>query len=150
MSTKIKRKQNPNDVRIPYDECKKMTLAQIKKTPQYKKLTPFGTYENVSGTYHYGCKSELRKEQLCIALDNPEAYWKKNIANKNKNSNSCKRKRQTRKGKCLVKARKPKNGECKSKKYKYKGVTTLGRPCCYKRKMSQKTMNKRLKNSGKK
>lgn len=146
MGSKIKITQDPNKVRIPLDVCKSMTLAQIRSTPEYKKLTPFGSYINISGTYKFGCKSELRKAELCRVMDNPKAYWLKNLKNLKEHQNSCKRKRKTRKGMCLTKARKPdKQGKCSSKKYSHKGITTTGKPCCYRRKMSQKTINKRLK-----
>ena len=53
------------------------------------------------------------------------------------------RKRETRKGLCLVEKRKI---PCNDKVYKFQGVTTTGQACCYKKQMKQKTINKRLGN----
>lgn len=146
------------------EECmKKYTLVKnaksgkpsLKDTEAYKKLSPFGTYQNDSGKYNYGNKSYLKKKDLCKVLMNPKMYFKKN-------KNECKedkkyhekrpvekknRVRDSRKGQCPNK-RKPVAGDCpntESPDYVHKGLTTTGNDCCYKRKMSKKTMNKRRK-----
>lgn len=131
------------NLRIPYNQCKEMTLKQIRNTPQYKKLSPLGKI-NKSGTYHYGNKSSANKEELCKIMDNPVKYQQRMIQNKSLKKNSSKRKRATRKGECLYPvARKPVAGKCKTNKFPYLGLTTEAKKCCYKRKQSEKTMKKR-------
>lgn len=130
------------DKRLPEARCLGMTVKQIKKTKEYKGLTPQGKL-NKSGTYHYGNKSSMKKAELCEALNNPRNYHKKIASLKKKKINAAKRKRPTRKGECLVAKRKV---PCKDPVYKHQGVTTTGKPCCFKNKMSAKTMAKRLSN----
>ena len=59
----MKKKQ---DVRIPYETCMKMTVREIRRSREYKLLTPLGKL-NKSGAYHYGKKSTMRKSELCRA-----------------------------------------------------------------------------------
>ena len=133
--------------KIPYSVCMKMTLKEIRKTPKYKSLSPLGKI-NKSGTYKYGNKSSANKEELCRIMNNPQKYQEKVKKNKSKGVNSSKRKRSTRKGLCLVAARKI---PCKTTgKFKYEGVTTIGKRCCYKKEMSKKTREKRLRNASNK
>ena len=139
------------EVRIPYDVCKKMTLKQIRKTPQYKKLSPYGLVQNISGTYKYGAKSSMRKEELCKTLDNPKEYMKKALKSKRDKKNMSKRKRSTRASQCLYpKARVPVDGKCRSTEFKHLGVMQNGKTkCCYKKKQSSKTKSKRLRRARK-
>jgi len=146
------------------EECmKKYTLVKnsksgkpsLKDTEAYKKLSPFGTYQTKSGKYNYGNKSYLKKKDLCIVLMNPESYFQKNIndcendkkyhlkrTNEKKN-----RIRESRKGNCPThRIVNPITKKCdKDIQYIHKGLTTTGKECCYKRKMTKKTLNKRKK-----
>ena len=61
------------DKKLPYSDCIRMTVRQIRQTDEYKGLTPLGK-QNTSGSYHYGNKSTMKKEDLCRALDNPKTY----------------------------------------------------------------------------
>lgn len=128
------------DIRLPYTICSAMTVREIRRTKEYRSLTPLGV-KNVSGSYKHGNKSTMKKESLCRALDNPEKYHNeiKNLISQKKNAGP--RKRKTRKGLCLVPKRKP---PCSDSKFSHKGLTTTGRSCCYKKKQSEKTMKKRL------
>ena len=128
------------DQRLPLAECTGMTVKQIRKTKQYRGLTPLGKI-NVSGSYRYGFKSYMRKDELCEALSNPKLYHEKIAKLKRQKRNAGPRQRTTRRGLCLVKARKP---PCNTSAYSFQGYTTTGLNCCYKRKMSAKTMAKRL------
>ena len=128
------------DKRLSEARCLAMTVKKIKQTKEYKGLTPLGKL-NKSGTYHYGNKSTMKKAELCEALNNPRNYHKKNASLKQKKINAGQRKRATRKGECLVAKRKV---PCNDPVYKHQGVTTTGKPCCFKNKMSAKTMAKRL------
>jgi hypothetical protein len=129
---------------IPQETCMNMTLKQIRATPEYKKLSPLGKI-NASGTYHYGNKSSANKKELCWIMSHPVEYQKKVQRNKELGINTAKRKRSTRKGKCLYpRDRKPKNGACKSGKFPYLGITTTGEKCCYKKQQTEKTKRKRL------
>ena len=134
-------KSIPKDKRLPYSVCSQMTVRQIRQTPEYKGLTPLGKL-NKSGTYKYGNKSTMRKEALCQALDNPKRYHEQIISAKKEGKNTGPRKRKTRKGECLVAQRKL---PCDGQVYKYEGVTTTGKSCCFKKKMSKKTIDKRLR-----
>jgi hypothetical protein len=129
------------DKRLPYSDCIRMTVRQIRQSDEYKGLTPLGK-QNASGAYHYGSKSTMNKESLCRALDNPKRYQEMVKKFKEKNENMGPRKRSTRKGQCLVAKRKV---PCITEEYKYEGVTTTGERCCFKNKMSKKTIEKRLK-----
>jgi len=130
------------DKRLPLAQCEGMTVKQIRKTPEYKGLTPLGKL-NVSGSYRYGHKSTMRKSELCRVLDNPSLYHTEMRALKSQKKTSGPRKRDTRKGLCLVAKRKI---PCTDSVYKFQGVTTTGQACCYKKQMKQKTINKRLGN----
>ena len=131
-------------MRIPYSECKKMTLKEIRSSKQYKLLNPLG-YINTSGTYKYGNKSSMRKDELCKALDNPKRYQKKALASKKKKKNMSKRKRSTRASKSLYPvSRKPIRGECKSDEFPHLRLMKNGKtPCCYKRKKAVKKSSKK-------
>lgn len=128
------------DIRLPYAICSAMTVREIRRTKEYRALTPLGV-KNASGAYKHGNKSTMKKEPLCRALDNPEKYHtqiKKLISQK---KNAGPRKRETRKGLCLAPKRKT---PCSDPAFPYKGLTTTGKNCCYKKKQSKKTMKKRL------
>jgi hypothetical protein len=133
------------DIRLPYEKCKGMTVREIRRTKEYKALTPLGV-KNPSGAYRFGNKSTMNKEELCKALDNPTAYHKKIKKLISQKKNAGPRKRSTRKGLCLAPKRKV---PCSDPAFPHKGVTTTGKACCYKNKQSEKTMNKRLKAAGK-
>lgn len=128
------------DIRLPYEICIKMTVKQIKQTEEYKSLTPLGK-KNRSGAYKYGNKSTMRKEQLCRALDNPKKYQMKIKELKAQKKNAGTRKRETRKGECLVPKRKL---PCNTSQYPHEGYTTTGKKCCYKKKQSEKVKRKRM------
>jgi len=148
MSSKAKSKKSSkvvHDIRLPYEECMKKTFRQIKKTKEYAVLTPLGIY-NPSRAYHDGHKSTMSKTELCKALDDPKAYHAANKKLKEAKKAFGARKRTTRKGQCLVAARKI---PCTGKTYKHEGVTTTGQACCFKKKQSKATMEKRLRNAKK-
>jgi hypothetical protein len=128
-----------HDIRLPYEKCMDMTVRELRKTREYKLLTPLGKL-NASGTYKYGNKSRMRKVDLCKALDNPKEYHRKNKELKKKMENAGNRVRKTRKGQC-PKNRRP-NPECPLS-HKHEGLTTTGNTCCYKKKQSRKVINKR-------
>ena len=134
-----------HDIRLPYEECMKKTFRQIKKTKEYAVLTPLGVY-NPSRAYHDGHKSTMNKVELCKALDNPKTYHAANKKLKEAKKPFGARKRNTRKGKCLVSARKI---PCTGETYKHEGVTTTGERCCFKKKQTTATMEKRLRNAAK-
>ena len=131
----------PRDKRLPLAKCMDMTLKQIRNSIEYKGLTPLGK-SNRSGSYRYGNKSYLRKDQLCRVLDNPSSYHNRVKVAKKSKKNMGPRKRVTRKGACLVAARKL---PCNGRVYKHRGLTTTGEACCYKNKQSKKVMDKRSK-----
>lgn len=164
---KTKQKDYPklDDVSTVEECMKKYTLVKnaksgkpsLKDTEAYKQLSPFGTYKNSSGKYNYGNKSYLKKKELCLVLMNPKMYFKQNAKECKKDKKYHQKRpaekknriRETRKGQCPNK-RKPDAGtnECpnsQNPEFMYKGLTTTGVSCCYKRKMSKKTMNKRKK-----
>ena len=127
------------DIRLPLDQCQGMTLKQIRRSIEYKSLTPLGK-KNRSGSYRYGNKSYLRKTELCRVLDNPSSYHTQVKNAKKVKKNMGPRKRKTRKGDCLVAIRKlPCNGPV----YQHRGLTTTGKQCCFKRKQSKKVTDKR-------
>lgn len=144
------------------EECmQKYTLVKksksgkpsLKDTEAYKKLSPFGTYQTKSGKYNYGNKSYLKKEDLCKVLMNPKIYFKKNKKEcKNDKKYHLKRQlekknrvRESRKGMCPNERKPDEQENCPGKNlnYQFKGLTTTGKDCCYKRKMTKKTINKR-------
>ena len=133
------------DKRLPLAQCEGMTVKQIRKTKEYKGLTPLGK-QNKSGSYRYGHKSTMRKADLCRVLDNPSLYHRQMAELKSQKKNAGPRKRSTRKGECLVEARKI---PCNGKVFKFQAVTTTGKACCFKKQMKQKTINKRLGNVAK-
>lgn len=128
------------DLRLPYDVCKKMSVKKIRQTKEYASLTPGGV-KNSSGHYRYGNKSTMNKEELCKSLDNPKAYHAKIAADIKKGKNSGPRKRSTRKGDCPVHRNKK---ECVAP-HANKGLTTTGKPCCYKKKQSEAVLARRRK-----
>ena len=130
------------DKKLPISNCENMTVAQIRQTPEYKGLTPLGKM-NKSGSYRFGHKSTMRKAELCRVLANPSLYHRANAELKDAKKPYGARKRATRKGECLVEKRKI---PCNDPVYKYQAVTTTGKPCCFKKQMKQKTINKRLAN----
>ena len=132
-----------SDMRLSQHVCENMTVKQIRQTPQYKGLTPLGR-RNVSGSYRYGHKSTMKKSELCKVLANPSLYHSENLKLKDEKKPYGARKRASRKGECNVVARKV---PCEGQVYKHRGVTTTGEACCFKRKMSKKTIDKRLKNA---
>lgn len=130
------------DKRLPMSVCEGMTVKQIRASKEYRGLTPLGR-QNKSGSYRYGHKSTMRKGDLCRVLDNPSLYHREMAELKAQKKMAGPRKRATRKGECLVEARKiPCNGPV----FKFQAVTTTGKPCCFKKRMKQKTINKRLGN----
>ena len=129
------------DLRLTYDECVRMSVRDIRQTEEYKRLTPLGKY-NTSGTYHYGNKSRMRKHDLCTALDNPKKYHEYIQTLKVDKRNAATRKRSTRKGLCLTKKRQV---PCDGGDFPHKGLTSTGQECCFKKKQSKKTMDKRRK-----
>ncbi len=134
-----------SDMRLSQHVCENMTVKEIRKTPQYKGLTPLGV-RNASGTYRYGHKSTMKKAELCKVLANPTLYHTQNAKLKEAKKSYGARKRNSRKGECNVRARKV---PCEGDVYRFRGVTTTGQACCFKRRMSQKTIDKRLKNAEK-
>lgn len=130
------------DKKLNLSKCLSMTVKQIKQTPEYKGLTPLGKL-NKSGAYHYGNKSTMKKHELCIALSNPKMYHMKIKLLKDQKKKAGTRKRPSRKGRCIDPKRKL---PCNTLLYKHEGLTTTGKPCCFKRKMSQQTINKRRGN----
>jgi len=128
---------------MSYNNCMDKTIKQIRRTAAYKKLVPFGTYMNKSQKYHYGRRSVMKKGSLCQSLSDPIKYHRKIKRNFDKNRNSSKRKRDSRLGDCRPYQRRP---PC-SNTHKHVGVTTTSNKCCYKRKMSKKTLAKRRRNT---
>jgi hypothetical protein len=139
-------KVQQKDIPLDFLSCMTLTVKQIRQTKEYKSLTPLGK-QNKSGTYHYGNKSSLRKEPLCRALSNPLNYQAGIKSLKTQGKNAAIRKRNSRTGDCLVKQRK---APCDTAAYPHLGFTTTADKCCYKKKQSEKTRNKRLKNAQKK
>jgi len=148
---KVVRKQRKNKKLPPKDKildegiCMGMTVKQIRKTPEYKGLTPLGK-QNKSGSYRYGHKSTMRKAELCRVLNDPQMYHTQMAELKSQKKNAGPRKRSSRKGQCLVEKRKI---PCNDLTYKFEGVTMTGEKCCYKKAMKAKTMEKRMKNAAK-
>ena len=130
------------DKRLPMSVCSGMTVKQIRKSKEYKGLTPLGK-QNASGSYRYGHKSTMRKADLCRVLDNPSLYHRAMKELKSQKKNAGPRKRTTRKGECLVEARKI---PCTGPVFKFQAVTTTGKACCFKKQMKAKTIAKRLGN----
>ena len=130
------------DKRLPLSTCQGMTVKAIRKTKEYKGLTPLGKI-NKSGSYRYGHKSTMRKADLCRVLDNPSLYHRAMKELKSQKKNAGPRKRSTRKGECLVEARKI---PCSGPVFKFQAVTTTGKACCFKKQMKAKTIAKRLGN----
>jgi len=130
------------DKKLPLSVCENMTVVQIRASKEYKGLTPLGK-QNKSGSYRYGHKSTMRKAELCRVLANPSLYHRDNKELKEAKKPFGARKRASRKGECLVEKRKI---PCNDPVYKFQGVTTTGKSCCYKKQMKQKTINKRLAN----
>lgn len=128
------------DKRIPFDECMKMSIREIRKTREYGGLTPMGK-QNDTGKYRFGNKSYLNKRELCKALDNPTSYHKKIEKMKKQKKNAGPRKRSTRQGDCP----KPRNNKVCSGSHAHKGLTTSGKHCCYKKQQSEKVAKKRVK-----
>ena len=127
-----------HDIRLPYEQCIRMTVKQIRQTREYKLLTPFGIL-NKSGTYRYGNKSTMRKQELCKALDNPAEYHKKMRRLKDRKINASNRERgvrHPRTGNCTPKKRLP---PCRTNAYPYEGrvksrdESVRGDKCCYKK-----------------
>ena len=165
-NNKKARKTNKKDYpRLPektLEECmSKYTLVKknksgkpsLKETNAYKALSPFGTYQNVSGKYNYGNKTYLKKADLCKVLMNPESYFEQNIKqckkdkkyHKKRQSGKKNRVRPTRKGLCPQK-RKPKNNNCPndiSLQHIHKGKTTTNNDCCYKREQKKNKKKKK-------
>ena len=139
---KIRKNSIKPDQPLRQSVCESMTVKQIRASKQYKGLTPLGK-QNKSGSYRYGHKSTMRKAELCRVLANPSLYHSANIKLKGEKKPYGARKRSSRKGECLVEKRKI---PCNDPVYKYQAVTTTGRPCCFKKQMKQKTINKRLAN----
>lgn len=153
-----------NDVNNLEECMNKYTLVKnsksgkpsLKNTEAYKNLSPFGTYKTESGKYNYGNKSYLKKKELCLALMYPETYFQQNIKECKKDKKYHKKRPEERKNRI----RKSRKGDCPTDRkinpitencdtnidYIYKGLTTTGKECCYKRKMTKKTLNKRKKN----
>jgi len=133
-----RRYKTAKDVRLPYKKCMSMKVSDIRKTREYELLTPLGV-KNKSGHYRFGNKSYLNKKNLCLALDNPAQYHKKIQEKRLKKVNAGPRKRSTRKGDCPTKRKVPCSGS-----HPHKGLTTTGKPCCYKIKQSAKVTKKRM------
>lgn len=133
------------DKALSLSQCENMTVKQIRQTKEYKGLTPLGK-QNKSGSYRYGHKSTMRKAELCRVLANPSLYHTANLELKETKKPYGARKRETRKGECLVAKRKI---PCNDAVYKFQGVTTTGKACCFKKQMKTKTINKRLANVAK-
>jgi hypothetical protein len=141
-------------VLMDINECNQKTLKQIRKSRAYRNLIPFGVGKrrkaNPNQKYHFGNKSTMRKAELCEALSNPKAYHKKlkkayADGKKNNIKNTGPRKRYSRTGECRPYRRKP---PCEAPT-PYEGITTAATPCCYKKKQSEATKNKRLANKKK-
>ena len=137
------KKLPPKDKKLNEGICSGMTMKQIKKSPEYKGLTPLGK-QNKSGSYRYGHKSTMRKAELCRVLNDPQTYHSQMAELKSQKKNAGPRKRASRKGACLVAKRKI---PCNDTTYKFEGVTMTGEKCCYKKAMKPKTMAKRMKNA---
>lgn len=133
------------DKKLSLDKCLSMKISEIRQTTEYAALTPLGK-KNKSGHYKYGNKSYLNKKELCLALDDPLAYHAKILELKNAKKNAGPRKRKTRTGSCPTKRKIP----CKDKSHPYPGLSTTGKPCCYKVKQSKKVTEKRSKKKEKK
>jgi hypothetical protein len=166
-NSKIRKTNKKDYPKLPektLDECmSKYTLVKknksgkpsLKDTAAYKALSPFGTYKNANGKYNYGNKSYLKKKDLCNVLMNPESYFDKNIKackkdlqyhKKRKNSDK-NRNRPTRKGICPPK-RLLKDNDCPndiSLGHVFKGKTTTGNDCCYKKQQKDKKAKKAKK-----
>lgn len=136
-------KKQEKDIPLDFMSCMALTVKQIRQTKEYKSLTPLGK-QNKSGTYHYGNKSSLRKDPLCKALSNPLNYQAGIKALKEEGKNATTRKRNSRTGNCSVKKRKT---PCNTAEYPHIGITTTAEKCCFKKKQSEKTTRKRLKNA---
>jgi len=138
------------------NECMSKTVKQIRKSEAYRKLVPFGTYRNKSNVYHFGTKSTLRKQPLCEALSNPKSYHAKIKKNrgtgKRKGANAIKnsgnRKRFSRLGNCTPQSGIKKRTLPCTGAFKYSGLTTTAKKCCYKNPQSAATKAKRIANKG--
>lgn len=127
------------DKRLPYEDCMLMSIRDIRQTKEYASLTPMGK-KNDTGKYRFGNKSYMNKKDLCKALNDPDAYHKKIEDLKKKGENAGPRKRPTREGECPVHRNKK---ECMAP-HPHKGLTTTGKSCCYKKKQSDKVLEKRI------
>ena len=137
------------------NKCMSMKLKQIRKTTAYKNLIPYGVGKrkaaNPNQKYHFGNKSTMRKGELCEALSQPQQYHRKirkayGTGKRKSIKPTGPRKRYSRTGDCRPYRRKP---PCKAPT-KFKGVTTTGKKCCYKKRQSEATKQKRLANKSKK
>ena len=137
------KKLPPKDKKLNEGICLGMTVKQIRKTPEYKGLTPLGK-QNKSGSYRYGNKSTMRKADLCRVLNDPQSYHTQMAELKSQKKNAGPRKRASRTGMCLVEKRRI---PCNDKVYKFEGVTMTAEKCCYKKAMKPKTIAKRMKNA---
>lgn len=159
---KTKQKDYPKLDVNTIEECmEKYTLVKnaksgkpsLKDTEAYKNLSPFGTYQNESGKYNYGSKSYLKKKELCQVLMNPKLYFEKNTKECKKDKKYHKKRpvekknriRASRKGMCPNERKPDSSSNCPgiNKDFQFKGLTTTGKDCCYKRKMAKKTIDKR-------
>lgn len=137
---KAKTLLDSKDKSLGYDVCMSMPIREIRKSKEYKNLTPLGKL-NKSGHYRFGNKSSMNKGELCKALNDPKKYQQKIKSLKEQKKNAAKRSRSTRKGMCPTSRNFPVCSEHSS--HKFAGLTTTGQHCCFKKKQSKKVMNKR-------
>ena len=140
------------------NECMSKTLKEIRKSKAYKRLIPYGVGKrkiaNPNQKYHFGSKSTMRKAPLCEALSNPKAYHKKlkkayGTGKKAAIKNTGPRKRYSRKGDCRpFSGPNKRTPPCRQTNFPHRGLTTSGKSCCYKKKQSQATKDKRARNKG--
>ena len=139
---------------LSYDDCMSLTLKDIRQLKAYQELTPSANTKmrkSGKGVYRFGCKSTASKHKLCLFLSNPETYYEiVKEANEKKTPEDRKlyklRDRTGQRiGLCVPKIRLPSDdGECdKHPDYIFKGLTTTGEKCCFKRKQSDKIRKER-------
>jgi len=143
-----KYKDNTSIEKLDEKICQQMTLKQLRQTALYKNL--YYDPQNRPARFgkqgsRFGKKSYLSKGELCKYLNNPKKY----VDDLNKIYSNQKRAgpriRKTRAGDCIPKNRTPVNNKCNTNgEFKFKGKTSSGINCCYKK--TQKTKSTKRQN----
>lgn len=152
--------KNKNLGDLSYNDCMSLTLKNIRQTLAYQQLTPSANTnirDEGKGVYRFGCKSTASKQRLCTFVSNPQIYYdvveSANNKRKPKERKLYNKRDRTgqRVGLCVpTKRQLSSNGLCdKNNEYTYKGLTTTGSDCCFKRKQSSKIKEQRRSNKNK-